>query len=590
MLEGNNILLSKRLVTTEYNQAMQIPGLYSVFSHGMAIALRILSVVVGVISVICSIINLYLLSCLHKNFVVFRHDFLRWLFWFDLSKDFILTVFPLLTLITEYTYNWSPFYNIVGFITNLTMVGADFMVFFLSLHFVLLIFKPSLNKVDHRRNKVEGGLFRYKIYVFAFSVAFSTLCSALVFINFNKNNNYLPNESEITEVKNNDGSFVVDHTSKMGGYKPFATIVGLPVYPIFYSLFLNWLWRYCIMICIIVFYAMIYVKYTRESKINQKKIKNLQQNCSDNAGRMSFNRQQIEDITKDFNVLLYDEFSKRNQAFKKQLYQLFLYPICYFVLWIAPFIESIEQPIYEVNHGPLVPISIISTFCHPANGIFDFIIFMTREKPFHHYWTKVEKEVLISEYLENKNRINMDIKDKWELCNNTLLGRKGYYYSGNAVRNIIEDDRFIIDNHLTIRWYWRFYHRLPLKGGIDLDLLELSKERSQENINDKRNDFLSNNNASAAEISNVSQSEMFALVSKYKSNPQTILVNEKNQNNTNWINEILLPNVSLDNSVKPNAECHDIELQMNDSFSLRSGAATATSNTENEILDIQDIL
>ena len=583
-------MANKRIETTEYNQSMQIPGLVSVFSYGMAIALRSIAVVFGVISVMCNIINIYVLSSFHKNSIVFRHEFLSWLFCLDLSKNFILTVFPLLTLITTYTYDWSIFYNIVGFLSNLSTVAADFIVFFISLHFVLLIFKPSLNVIDHKRNKVEGGLFKYKTYVFTFIVSFATLCSALVFINYNTDNSYLPKADTITKIKDNDGSFQVKNSSKMGGYKPYATVVGLPVLPIYYSLFLNWLWRYCIMICIIVIYILIYVKYQKESKANQTKIKNLQRTYSDNSEDINTDRQQIENITKEFDLLLAQEFSKRKKIFKKQMYQLFLYPTCYLILWICPLIESIEQPIYDIKNGPMVPITIITTICHLSNGIFDFIIFMSRENPFEHYWSKIETKILKTEYLENKAKNKMNIKDKWELCNETLLGKRGFYYSGNAINNIVEDERYIITNHSYVKWYWRLYHRFPLRHGIDLDLLEVSISKPQSDTNSGSSSSDTNatykqnkSNVDKDNISNISETEMFAMVSKFKNRDSTS--KDLNNDNNAWIDKLLIPNEDFEYySNKDNNK--DLEKQLDESASSRS----SIERERTEILDILDVL
>lgn len=583
--------LSKRLETTEYNSIQQIPGLYSVYSYGMAVALRIIAVTFGIASVLCSTVNIYLLKSFHEDSKVFRHDFLLWLFCFDLSKDFILTVFPLLTLITVNTYNWSVFYNIVGFLTNLAMVGADFTVFFIAIHFALLIFKPNLNVIDPRRNKVEGGLYRYRIYVFSFILIFSTLCSSLAFINFNTNNFYVAKQGEVTKVTNNDGKFVVKQGSQMGGYKPLATIVGLTIVPFYYGLFLNWLWRYCILISIIMIYVMIYLRYLKDSKANQLRIKKLQQNCRKNTAELGSGVQEIEDITNEFNNLIYQEFAKRKQIFKKQLLQLFLYPTYYLILWIAPLIENIEQPIYEIKNGPMVPLTIITTICHPANGIFDLIIFMAREKPFENYWSTIESKRLISEYLENQNKGKMVIEDKWELCNNTVLGKRGFYYSSNAMNNVVENKKFVIDNHSKVTLFWRLYHRLPLKGGIDLDTLEYTA-----NIPMPKNDILVGNDNIASNESSVeskiSQSEMFAMVNKYKNerNSGSELNGGNNADNV-WITQLLSSKeITNDRQQGHQITQNDNPHSVNESIALPESSQNSDQDLENEHLDIRQFL
>ncbi|XBW38052.1 hypothetical protein QEN19_003639 [Hanseniaspora menglaensis] len=548
-LESSASKYHKRLKTTAINEALQIPGIYSNFSVNMALALRIIAIVIGTVSVGCSIINIYLLKSFHQDSIVFRHDFLLWLFCFDLSKDLVLTIFPLMATITIDVYNWPIFYNIVGFLTNLTMVGADFIVFFIGLHFALLIFKPSLNILDQKRNKAEGGLFKYRFYIFSFTLAFSTLCSSLAFINFNTQNTFLPDSDEITEVIPYPDNFHITHSSKMGGYKPLVTIVSLPVVPLYYNLFLNWLWRYCILISIIIIYVMIYIKYMKESKINKKRMKNLQQDVNAHINKTA-SQKQIEDISKEFNQLSYEEFSKKKQQFMKQLYQLFLYPTYYLILWIVPLIESIEEPIQEAKNGPMVPISILSTICHPANGIFDLIIFMAREKPFQNYWSKIETENLVSEYLNNKNRQKMDIEDKWNLCNNTTYGEKGYYYSGNAIKGIIEDNRFIITNHLRISWFYKCYHMMPLRKGIDLDMLEVNY--SSNNINASVQDYRAVLEDTVSETdTTISETEMFALVNNFKNQSKLSKNPDLSSTHTNndWVNQLMSEKGANENSI-----------------------------------------
>ncbi|OBA25927.1 hypothetical protein HANVADRAFT_3273, partial [Hanseniaspora valbyensis NRRL Y-1626] len=84
-------------------------------------------------------------------------------------------------------------------------------------------------------------------------------------------------------------------------------------------------------------------------------------------------------------------------------------------------------------------------------------------------------------------------------------------------------------------------------------------------------------------ISKISESEMFAMVSKFKNRDSTS--KDLNNDNNAWIDKLLIPNEDFEYySNKDNT--NDLEKQMDESASLRS----SIERERTEILDILDVL
>ena len=149
-----------KLETTEINQGLGVPGLFSAFTHNMAMTLQIIAVGIGVPSTICGMINILLITNLHRNHTRYRHTLLTIAFTLDFFKCLFYTIFSFLQLIQYNIYDMPVAYNVLGFLTHLMITSCDSMALFLTLHFALLIFKPKLGIYS----KIGKSLFYFATY------------------------------------------------------------------------------------------------------------------------------------------------------------------------------------------------------------------------------------------------------------------------------------------------------------------------------------------------------------------------------------------------------------------------------------------
>lgn len=75
---------------------------------------------------------------------------------------------------------------------------------------------------------------------------------------------------------------------------------------------------------------------------------------------------------------------KRQNAIQRQLGLLFLYPLCYFITYIPPFVaHAMNYTDYYVQH-PIVSLNILSFICLASIGWVDALVFSLRERPWRH--------------------------------------------------------------------------------------------------------------------------------------------------------------------------------------------------------------
>jgi len=75
---------------------------------------------------------------------------------------------------------------------------------------------------------------------------------------------------------------------------------------------------------------------------------------------------------------------KRQDAIQRQLGLLFLYPVCYFVTYVPPFVaHGMNYSNYYVQH-PNFGLNLFSFMCLASLGIVDAIVFSIRERPWRH--------------------------------------------------------------------------------------------------------------------------------------------------------------------------------------------------------------
>lgn len=450
--------------TTEINLGLGVPGLFSAFTHSMALTLQIIAVGVGVPSTICGLINILLITNLHGNHFRYRHTLLTITFTLNFFKCLFYTLYSFLQLSSYNIYDMPVAYNVLGFLTHMMITSCDSMALFLTLHFAVLIFKPKLGIYSKDRHIFEGGLYMFRYYVYAFTIFYSLLSSSLAFINIDTSTDFSTHDVTISKTK---GLGQITHTSKLGGYKPYATIISLPVSPYYYGLVCSWLYRYVVLLCIIGVSLAIYVNYLYKSMKIRKRLKNLSKGNSDIEN-------QIEMIRLDFSNMVVDQFEKSQQKTKRQLNTIYLYPSSYFLLWLILLIENIEQKFHDKKHGPIIPITIIATICHPANCLFDICIFFINEKPIKYSWANYQKNLIINHYLKPQNLSALSVEDKCYLLQKTSTGQLKWYYSK-------EVNKLIADGHLettkdtnvqiptTTKMLHMFYHILPFRRAINLD-------------------------------------------------------------------------------------------------------------------------
>lgn len=183
---------------------------------------------------------------------------------------------------------------------------------------------------------------------------------------------------------------------------------------------------------------------------------------------------QIEVIRLEFSNMVVDQFKKSQQKIKRQLNTIYLYPVSYFLLWLILLVENIEQKFHDKKHGPIIPISIMATICHPANCLFDMCIFFINEKPIKYSWSNYQESLIINHYLKPQNLAELSIQDKCYLLQKTVTGQLKWYYSK-------EVNKLIADGHLetkkdtdieipsTTKMLHMFYHMLPFRRAINLD-------------------------------------------------------------------------------------------------------------------------
>ena len=457
---------TKKIETTQLNQGLGVPGLFSAFTSRVATMLQILALVVGVPSSVCGIINILLITNLHKNHFKFRHTILTIVFTVDFLKCVLFTIYTILQISHYNIFDEPVAYNTLGYFTHIMLTSADAMALFLTWHFAVLIFLPNWRVYSKKTNSYEGGLFSFRYYIYGITIFYSFLVSSLVLININTP---IDLSSENVTISKTKGLIKLTHTSKLGGYKPYATIISVPQTPFYYSLFFSWLFRYVALLSILVVFLAIYLSYVMQTMKIRKRLKNLSNDSNDSEN-------QIDIIRLEFSDMVITEFNKNRQKFKKQLNTIFLYPLSYFLLWLVPLVENVEQKFHDLRHGPILPITIIVALCHPANCLFDLLIFFIIEKPLKFSWANYQKDLIINNYLKPQDKSTLSIEDKYFLTNKTKLGRLNWYSSKEVSRlieqgDIIQAEEDKVKIPLGTRFLNFYSHMLPFRKIIDLDEL-----------------------------------------------------------------------------------------------------------------------
>lgn len=205
------------------------------FTNHEAFVQRVVAIASSCGSIAAVLIAMYFLFAIDPKRAVFRHQLIFFLLSFDLLKAGILLLYPTRVLAHSSAYYNNNFCQVVGFFTATAIEGADLAIFAFAIHTFLLIFKPSLNSKVKNTNRVEGGLYKFRFYVYSLSFFVPLVIASLAFIN-------------------------------NPGYESLVCWCYLPMRPVWNRLVLSWVPRYCIVVAIFVIYGLIYIHVISEFK------------------------------------------------------------------------------------------------------------------------------------------------------------------------------------------------------------------------------------------------------------------------------------------------------------------------------------
>lgn len=399
------------------------------FTDRQALVQRILATSSSCASILLCLAAFYSFLAIDPRRLIFRHQLIFFLLSFDMLKAVILLLYPTRVLTHSSSYYNDQFCQVVGFFTATAIEGADIAILAFAVHTYLLIFKPSLSTKVKNSTRTEGGLYKFRFYVYVMSFLIPLVLASLAFVN---------------------GT----------GYISLVCWCYLPQRPVWYRFVLSWVPRYCIVVIIFVFYALIYYHVIREFKTlggvfttMHKSQGNVHPKLADdekpglysalkyflslikdtampkfvfpteeltplNTRQMhedprhkNENDDDEEDVSDlsstppvhvDTENIVYDpelhaanleSFRKRQKIIQKQMKSIFVYPFAYCFLWLFPFILHITQVNYEERHGPIYWINCMGAFFQPFNGFVDALVFFYREQPWNYTIMKnYEKE------------------------------------------------------------------------------------------------------------------------------------------------------------------------------------------------------
>lgn len=394
----------RRLESAGQNQSLQ-------FSAEQNDTQRALAIASSSTSILMCLIAIYLFLAIDPKRLVFRHQLITFLIFFDLLKAIILLIFPSRVSTHASSYYNDRFCQVVGFFTATAIEGADIAILAFAIHTFLLIFKPSFTVKIQGSDRVEGGLYMYRYYVYGLSFLIPVVLASLPYIGM--------------------------------GYNSFVCWCYLPQKPVWYRLVLSWVPRYCIIIIIFSVYCLIYFYVLREFKAlggvlttmhklkhnipNQKpsffsalkyfwdavkdfvlpqlvlpqdkkltphtsssssvdpitvRVTNASPVRHDNPGGPLDTEAIIGDP--EIQVANVKNFHKRQKVIEKQMKSIFVYPFAYIFVWLFPFILQCTQFNYEETHHPIYWLNCMGAFMQPFNGVVDSLVFFYRERPWQY--------------------------------------------------------------------------------------------------------------------------------------------------------------------------------------------------------------
>ncbi|ANB10994.1 Gpr1p [Sugiyamaella lignohabitans] len=366
------------------------------YSAYQALVLRWVSVSSSCLSIVFGLAALYFYTNMKTK--VFRHHLILLLLLFDFGKAVVLLWYPARVLLVASAYDNINFCDVVGFFTSAFIEGADLAVLALAIHTALLIFKKYKGP--------EGGLYRYRYWVYALTIIIPLIMAALVFVEGRKS------------------------------YRPYITWCYLPVRPLWYRLVLSWIPRYIIIVTIVSIYVAIYIYVKLQYR---EVVRNFSQSQSYvdkydaklvgkgirprfrrgwrmfKAGTLSFlsyfpgfaflatSNENITDSPSqpidvqantiaEFQRASMADFQFRRSVIERQIRSIFVYPTAYVFLWLAPFALQCLQFRSDLTKSTVFWVNAIAAFMQPFNCVVDTIAFFIRETPWRNREERVFKK------------------------------------------------------------------------------------------------------------------------------------------------------------------------------------------------------
>ncbi|ODV81673.1 uncharacterized protein CANTADRAFT_45982, partial [Suhomyces tanzawaensis NRRL Y-17324] len=384
------------------------------FTHHQALVQRILATSSSCASIALCLAGMYMFLAIDPRRLIFRHQLIFFLLFFDLMKAIILLLYPTRVLTHSTSYYNERFCQVVGFFTATAVQGADIAILVFAIHTYLLIFSPQLNTKVKNSFRVEGGLYKYRNYVYALSFFIPIVFASLGFIN--------------------------------NGYTSLVCWCYLPQRPVWYRLVLSWVPRWCIIVVIFTIYGLIYFHVISEFKTlggvfttfhknhqplypkhshndkpsfysalkyfldritpkwiipDQEELKVISTTHTRTHHNSAIKEEDPEAEEEDSDLsstpvhvdtenIIYDpefhaanleKFRKRQKIIEKQMKSIFIYPFAYCFVWLFPFMLYVTQINYEERHGPIYWLNCMGAFMQPLNGFVDTLVFLHREQP-----------------------------------------------------------------------------------------------------------------------------------------------------------------------------------------------------------------
>src|SRR5579859_268227 len=208
----------------------------SLYSDSEKRTLRIIAMTFASFSLLAGALMLYWYIRLPKK--TFRHTYISlWSYSYsslilglissDMLRSTLELAYPIVTLSQGDVSVGSLYCDIGGFFTAYFFEASDLMIFIVAIHTAIYVFNPKLTQSGD-----EGGLWRWRYYVFAIWLAIPALLGGLAFIN------PVP-------------------------YVPLVTWCYLPAQPLVWRYALAWGPRYFILLTISVLYVSLYIYVRR---------------------------------------------------------------------------------------------------------------------------------------------------------------------------------------------------------------------------------------------------------------------------------------------------------------------------------------